>query len=192
MAFVTAKAGGRFEIRETRRTPHGPRATTLATFRVLDSAVLERARSRARRPFDDHHVRAGARRLGAPEEAEGAEEAEEAEEAEDAAGPDGLTQRLLGDMAQGRLPAPGLRRVLADALAQTALPAGDGLGDLALWIGVPDVVRARALEDLLGLADAIPTRPRAGGLSFPRLSSTGGGGGGGGGGPGGARAGARA
>jgi hypothetical protein len=155
VAFVTAKSGGRFEVRETRRTPSGPRATTLATFRVFNDEVLAQTRSRAQRPLDAERLRASARRVGAPLEE---------------ARPDRLARALLGDMAGGRPPSPGLRRALADALEQGDMAADGSLGDLAMWIGVPDEARAEALENLLGLADAIPTRRRHE-LTFPRLSS---------------------
>jgi hypothetical protein len=156
MAFVVAKAGGRFEVRETRRTPAGPRAMTLATFRVLDDQTVALAQAKATVPFATEQLRASARRAGAPLEDRR---------------PDHLARQLLGDMADGQSPSPGLRRALADALARSALPANESLGDLALWIGVPDEIRAGALEDLLGLADAIPVRRRSSGLTFPRLSS---------------------
>ncbi len=156
MAFVTAKRGGRFEIRETRRTAHGPRATTLVSFRALNDEVLEQARARAVGGVDLEQIRAGARRVGAPIEL---------------GRPDQLVRHLLGAMANGALPAPGLRRALADALADAG-PRSDGdLAGLAQWVGVPDEERARALEDLLGLADAIPTARTRGPLAFPRLSS---------------------
>jgi hypothetical protein len=129
----------------------------LATFRVFNDEVVERVRSRARCPVDAERLRAGARRLGAPLE-------------EDR--PDHLARTLLGEIANGRSPSPGLRRALADALGRTDMPAAGGLGDLAMWIGVSVETRAAALEDLLGLADAIPVKMRQNGLAFPRLSSS--------------------
>lgn len=156
VAYVTAKPGGRYEIRETRRTPSGPRATTLATFTVLNDEVLEQARSRALGTFDTDFVRRGARRLGAPL---------------DDGEPDRLARQLLTLLAQDRLPSPGLRRALVDALAETRLPSGENLGDLALWIGASEERRAEALVDLLELADAIPTRRPADELTFPKLDS---------------------
>jgi hypothetical protein len=83
---------------------------------------------------------------------------------------DHLARALFGDIAGGRPPSPGLRRALVDALERFDPPANGSLGDLARWIGVTDDVRAEALENLLGLADAIPTRRHE--LVFPHPSST--------------------
>ena len=68
MAYVVARRNGRFEVRESIHTPEGPRARTLAGFRVLDDEILERASGRATRPFDRRAVIASARRVGAPVE----------------------------------------------------------------------------------------------------------------------------
>jgi hypothetical protein len=65
MAFVVARRGRRFEIRESIHTPGGPRARTLANFAVLNEEVLARAKGRARRPFDVEAVRASALKAGA-------------------------------------------------------------------------------------------------------------------------------
>jgi hypothetical protein len=160
MAFVTAKAGGRFEIRETRRTAHGPRATTLVSFRALTDDVLERARQKAESPVDVARLRAGARKVGAPIELGRSDQ---------------LARQLLGAMASGAVPSPGLQRALADALSTSLVDAGTvaggDLAGLAQWIGASDQARADALTDLLGLADAIPTSRRAAELRFPRLAS---------------------
>ena len=157
MAFVTAKPDGRFEIRETELTPSGPRSRTLVTFRTLNDDVLERARAKARGTFDEHKVRQGARRLGAAVADQQVDQ---------------LARDLLSQVSTGHLPSPGLRRLLVDALLQSGLPAADNLGDLSLWVGASEEERARALEDLLALADAIPTNRRSTTLSFPRLSSS--------------------
>jgi hypothetical protein len=66
MAYVVARKGGRFEIREALHTASGPRSRTLAGFRVLTDQTLESAARRAQRPFDRNAVirsglRAGAR-----------------------------------------------------------------------------------------------------------------------------------
>jgi hypothetical protein len=66
MAYVVARPGGRFEIRESLHTPDGPRARSLAGFDVLSEAVLAKAAGRAQRPFDVGAVLASARRAGAP------------------------------------------------------------------------------------------------------------------------------
>ena len=62
MAYVVARPKGRFEIRESVHTPKGPRARSLANFAQLSDEVLDRARRRARRPFDADAVRAAAAR----------------------------------------------------------------------------------------------------------------------------------
>jgi hypothetical protein len=66
MAFVIARRGGRFEIRESVQTQRGPRARTLANFSVLTEEVLRRAAGRASREFDQASVIASAIRRGAP------------------------------------------------------------------------------------------------------------------------------
>jgi hypothetical protein len=65
MAFVVARRGGRFEIRESVHTPGGPRARSLVNFAVLNDDVLARAQERAIRPFDVGAVRASALKAGA-------------------------------------------------------------------------------------------------------------------------------
>jgi hypothetical protein len=66
MAYVVARPGGRFEIRESLHTPAGPRARSLAGFEVLSDEVLVKAARRAQRPFDVGAVLASGRRAGAP------------------------------------------------------------------------------------------------------------------------------
>lgn len=66
MTYVVARRNGRFEVRESLHTPAGPRARTLAGFRVLDDDVLDKASGRAARPFDTKAVVASARQAGAP------------------------------------------------------------------------------------------------------------------------------
>jgi hypothetical protein len=65
MAYVVARPGGRFEIRESIHTPAGPRARSLAGFGVLTDEVLAKAERRAQRPFDLEAVLASGRRAGA-------------------------------------------------------------------------------------------------------------------------------
>jgi hypothetical protein len=66
MAFVVARPGKRFEIRESVATERGPRSRSLANFSVLTDDVLAAAQKRAARPFDAAGVVASARRAGAP------------------------------------------------------------------------------------------------------------------------------
>jgi hypothetical protein len=65
MAFVVARRGGRFEIRESLHTANGPRSRTLAGFDVLSDDVLAAAARRAQRPFDAEAVIRSGRRAGA-------------------------------------------------------------------------------------------------------------------------------
>jgi hypothetical protein len=65
MAYVVARPRGRFEIRESVRTPEGARSRSLASFTRLDDAVLAKAARRATRPFDAAAVRSSAARAGA-------------------------------------------------------------------------------------------------------------------------------
>jgi hypothetical protein len=65
MAFVVARRGGRFEIRESLYTANGPRSRTLAGFDVLSDDVLAAAARRAQRPFDAAAVIRSGRRAGA-------------------------------------------------------------------------------------------------------------------------------
>lgn len=65
MAYVVARKGGRFEIRESLYTERGPRARTLAGFRVLTEQVLDAAAQRAQRPFHREVVIRSGRRAGA-------------------------------------------------------------------------------------------------------------------------------
>lgn len=65
MAYVIARKSGGFEIRESLHTPRGPRARTLAGFRVLTDETLAVAAGRAQRPFDAKAVIRSGRRAGA-------------------------------------------------------------------------------------------------------------------------------
>lgn len=160
MAFVVARPGGQWEIRESVHTPSGPRARTLATFRILTDETLDRASRAATRPFDPHQVRLSAWRAGAPVGDSPA---------------DGAARLLLAEISSGRLPAPALRRMLVDSLAAAGplpeLQSGGSMGD---WLGASPEERGGALRDLLELADRLPP-PRRGRLRFPRLGGAGGG-----------------
>jgi hypothetical protein len=65
MAYVVARRNGRFEIRESLHTSKGPRARTLAGFRVLTDDIVAAASRRAQRPFDAEAVIGSGRRAGA-------------------------------------------------------------------------------------------------------------------------------
>ena len=165
MAFVIANKRGSFEVRESRATPAGPRSRTLATFRELTDDVIDRARERADSPPSAEELRRKALKVGAPV----------GEPAVDAA-----ARETLREMARGAGPSPKLRALLLDALRTES--RGDrgedsdadvsaGARSVSEWIGVPAVERARALEDLLLMADALPVRRRPVEIGFPRLSS---------------------
>jgi hypothetical protein len=64
MAYIVARKGGRFEIRESLHTASGPRSRTLAGFRVLTDEMLNAAARRAQRPFDAEAVIRSGRRAG--------------------------------------------------------------------------------------------------------------------------------
>jgi hypothetical protein len=66
MAYVVARRGGRFEIRESLHTMRGPRSRTLAGFGALTDEILTAAARRAQRPFNVEAVIHSARRAQAP------------------------------------------------------------------------------------------------------------------------------
>jgi hypothetical protein len=157
MAYVVRRPNGRWEIRESRATPAGPRARSLASFRVLDGDVLDRAVRAASRPIDRERVVTSARRAGAP--------------IEDAAA-DRLARRLLAEIGRGTRPAPGLRRLLVRNLSDDR-----SLADVEMdheWLDASDEQRGRVLRDLLDLTESLPAE-RRGPLRFPRLTPTSGG-----------------
>src|SRR5436853_5260410 len=104
MAYVVRRRGGRFEIRESVLTPAGPRARSLAAFRILSDEVLERAVELAGKPIDRDHLVAAARRAGAPVQDTTANAA---------------ARSLVAELASGRAPAPGLRRLLIGELERS-------------------------------------------------------------------------
>jgi hypothetical protein len=156
MAYVVGRRPGQWEIRESVHTPSGPRARTLATFRVLTDEVLDRAAQTATRPFDPDEVRTTAWRAGVPLGEPAADQA---------------ARTLLAEAAAGRLPVPALRRLLVDRLAGAGplpeLAAGDSGAE---WAGASLEDRGRTLKDLLELTDHLPVR-RRGALRFPRLTA---------------------
>ena len=164
MAYVVRRRGGRFEIRESVMTTAGPRARSLAVFRILNDGVLDRAAQMAAKPLDRDRLVAAARRTGAPVEGTAADEAAIA---------------LLAELAAGRAPAPGLRRLLIDAL-ERAGPVSDlrglreagGADAVASWAAAPPEQRGEALRDLLGMGDRLPVPDRSH-LRFPGLRSHG-------------------
>jgi hypothetical protein len=155
MAFVVARKGGRFEIRESVATSRGPRARTLVSFRTLDDDVIARARARARGRLDVEKIRARALTLAIPERADAA----------------AVTAcRLIGELRRGEAVPPRLAAELRSLLAQPTGEMPDSLDDVIEWVGVDDGQRGRAARELHAFASAFPPTPRAEKpLEFPRI-----------------------
>jgi hypothetical protein len=165
MAFVVATKPGRFEVRESRSTPEGPRSRTLASFKELTTETIEKVQARAVKPPSADELREAALRAGAPI----------ADEPIDAA-----ARGLLGLIANGAHLDPMLKRLLLDALApedrgdrQTdpSATVSDSARSATEWIDADLNQRGEALRDLLLLADALPIRLRGPEIGFPRLKS---------------------
>lgn len=157
MAYVVPRRSGGWELRESRATPAGPRARTLASFKTLDGETIDHAIRRASRPLPAEAIRRAATRAGAPI----------AWDLPDAAGAE-LLRRLLRHREQ---PAPAVKRLLLAALGGS-VEITDAERQAAEWIGATTTERGETLVDLLSLADALPSR-RSGELTFPRLVSVG-------------------
>jgi hypothetical protein len=150
MAYVVRRPRGRWEIRESVATDKGPRSRTLASFRRFTPAVVSRAVRAATRPVTGQDIHDAAERAGATNSA-----------ADDAA------RTLLAEVAAGRPPSPGLRRLMLGMLSDP--PAHDPPGaEAAEWFGASDEERAMAVRDLLDLVDALPPHP-IGLLRYPPL-----------------------
>jgi len=163
MAFVTATKNGRYEIRESRSTPDGPRSRTLASFKELDEEAIEKARARAESPLDAEQLRRAALRVGAPLAPRPVDRA---------------ARELLGRLAKGEQPSPMVKRLLSAALesadgevAHRPGEVSDAARSASEWIDAGPEERGEALEDLLRLTDALPLRRRPAAIGFPRLSS---------------------
>lgn len=156
MAFVTATKNGRYEIRESRSTPDGPRSRTLASFKELDEKAIEKAMARAESPLDGTQIRRAALRAGAPVAPSPVERA---------------ARELLARLAKGEQPSPMVKRLLLDALQADGAPVSDAARAASEWIDTDAGERGEALADLLRLTDALPVRHRSKAIGFPRLSS---------------------
>jgi hypothetical protein len=155
MAFVVARPGGRFEIRESRATEQGPRARTLATFRELTGAVLDVAEARATTSFDRAAVHDRAVALGAPTARPEANE---------------LARRLLIAIRLGGRVAPALAGALRDELPQLEAPAlNDNARGALGWIASSAAERGRTLRELVDLGSHLPQRRRPDASSFPPI-----------------------
>jgi hypothetical protein len=163
MAFVVATKRGRFEVRESRSTPAGPRSRTLVSFAQMSDEVIDKARARAHKPPAAEELKQAAARVGAP-----------------VAGSqiDDSARETLRRIANGERLDPMLHRLLAGALApaekgpeEADSKISDSARAATQWIGVSLAQRAEALRDLLELADAIPLRVPPTEIGFPRLRS---------------------
>lgn len=156
MAFVTQNRSGRWEIRESRSTPAGPRSQTLATFERLGHAHLTLAASRAAGEFLPEAVADAARRAGAPVALGPADEAAT------------VLLRAVGD---GESLSPGLRALLLDALGKRKPRPSteEALGH----IGKSAEERGAELIDLLLLTDALPDSSAKSKLKFPGIPAAG-------------------
>lgn len=151
MAFVVRRPGDRWEIRESYSTPAGPRARTLASFRVLTDDVIRRASAAGGQTLERQAIIRAARKAGAPIER---------------AGTDSTAAALLRVLARGTPVSPGLGRLLHDHLERTTRRVHLVEDSVAEWIGASDRERGDALVDLLGLADRLPP-PKRKALEFP-------------------------
>jgi hypothetical protein len=152
MAYVVRRPNGSWEIRESVTTERGPRSRTLATFRRLTPTVVSKAVRAAQRPTSAAQIREAAARAGAVSSAA-----------------DAAARALLAELAAGRPPSPGLRRLVLGLLSDP--PAHDPPGaEAAEWFEASDQERGEALRDVLSLVDALPQRPHRP-LSFPPLPS---------------------
>lgn len=164
MAFVVPTREGRFEVRESRSTPGGPRSQTLASFRELTDETIEKARAKAANPPSAEELRRAARRAGAPIARAPIEQA---------------ARQLIAELAKGSRVNPALRPVLIEMLQRgyrenaEPSPTNEAARAVALWMAATPQERGKALVELLLLADALPHTGRRGKpLAFPRLDST--------------------
>jgi hypothetical protein len=157
MAYVVARPGGAWEIRESRTTPAGPRGRTLATFRELTPDVIAHARARSSRPLRENKLRELAVRAGVPVAARI---------------PNQAAGELLAELASGSRPRPVLVRLLVDAIDPGAAErVSDSARAAARWIVASPAQRGETLRDLLLLTDRLPAAPAASPQRFPRIDS---------------------
>lgn len=164
MASVVARRSGGWEIRESLSGPSGPRSRTLASFRVLGPAELERALERAERPLDREQLLLAAQRAGAPV----------------ALDPDRASAaRLLAGLTRGERVPPRWAALLAELLggsardggAAEADPVSDSERAAAAWADASLERRGEVLRELLLLAERIgPRRPPDPRPGFPGLT----------------------
>ena len=151
MAYLVKRKNGSWEIRESRQTEAGPRARTLATFREPTFEVIRRALERSEQGLMERELRSRLREAGIPFPAAEA---------------DIFARELLGEIAEGRLPSPALRRLLLDAIGKAEQQAQETVPD---WIFKSYEEKGRDLWDLLLLADSLPVPDLSHRPGFPRL-----------------------
>lgn len=164
MAFVVPTKSGRFEIRESASTPKGPRSRTLASFRELDDAVIEKARERASKGIDATELRHAAKRAGASVARKPVDRA---------------ARELIAELGKGRRLDPPLRQMLLDILRKPEgargderISSSDSAPSISAWMAATPAERGKALVDLLLLVDALPPSGRKKEpLRFPQLDS---------------------
>ena len=150
MSYIVKRPQG-WEVRETVASERGPRSRTLASFKRLDTAAVDRAVARASKPIEPTSVIRSALRAGAPVDPPEA---------------DAHAQALIRELERGATPRPALRRLLAGYLDGGERPEAREVG-ISEWLGRSASERGAALVDLLLLTDAIPSPPRSGELAFP-------------------------
>jgi hypothetical protein len=136
------KHGHRYEIRECRSTPRGPRQYVLASFTgVLTPVLLVAGEQAAQRPFDRAKLveRARAQGIGvAPRRR------------------NRPARALLAALSRGAMLDPQLVTLLRRALEPLpASPLPEHLEEATDWVGQPERERGRALRGLLRTADRI-------------------------------------
>lgn len=162
MAYLVRRSPSRFEIRESRSTPRGPRSRVLASFlETLTRDVLDRAAARATRPVNAAALVRRARTLGIPV-------LERSREPE--------ARALLSRLRRGDPLDPVLAASLRRALARhPEMPIPQSLAEVSDWVGASAAERGTALRELLDLYGRIarsrPPRRRRERARFPRFSS---------------------
>lgn len=159
MAFVVERADGRFEIRETVRTPKGPRARTLAIFAECSDEVLDQAENRAVGRFDRQAILNRLPLLVVPWK--------RSDRTVD------LARELLADLARGRPLPPAFVGALKHALADLPDEMPDTIPPMLDWVGASAEKRGEVSRQLLRTIDGFPRRPADPLLDFPPINSTG-------------------
>jgi hypothetical protein len=157
MAYLVARKTGAWEIRESHSTDAGPRSRTLAGFRTLTPAVIERAHARSSKGLDEEELRKAARRAGAPVAIPGS---------------DATAGKLLAELAGGSRLRPLLSRLLVQALSSDGPQPTDNAQAAGAWIAASPERRGETLHDLLLLVDQLPPRKRRERPRFPRIASS--------------------